>query len=832
MSDGKILIIAEKPSVAGDIARALGGMKKNKEFYENGEYIVSSAVGHLLEMFAPEKFEVKRGKWLLENLPVLPDYFDLRPIEKSKSRLRALEKLYKRNDVGEVINACDAGREGELIFHNLMRHLNAGKRPLKKPMRRLWLSSMTATAIRVGFENLRSEESVLSLRSAAVSRAEADWLVGINATRAMTALHSIAGGFSLTPVGRVQTPTLALIVGRENAINAFVSEDYWGVIATFRAEAGEYEGRFINPAAKKQPERIFDKSLAEKVVSESEGRQGEAEEKTKTSSESAPAFFDLTTLQREANGRFHLPARATLAAAQALYERYKLITYPRTDSKVLPEDYPPEVNKILNALSTQSQMGEFAQKILAEKWMQPANKRIFNNAKVSDHFAIIPTGVTAKTALPEREAKIYELILRRFLAAFFPPTKYKMTERHTTVGEHVFETNGRILTDLGWRAAAGQMPKDTLLIPIKDKETVAVKALEIEAKKTTPPPRYNEATLLSAMEGAGKLVEDEELREAMRARGLGTPATRASIIEGLVRERYLLRKGRDLHPTPKAQSLVRLLRALKIEALILPETTGDWEYRLRQIEQNEKDRENFMQEIRKLTDNIVSAAKECGDVEKVSGDYITLKAPCVACGGEVAESHRRFSCKNCDFFIWKALANREFSIAEAEELLANQKTAEKLEGFRSKMGRDFSARLLLKKDDTDEKNGGWRLAFDFDNDGSGGVAPSSEGLATKESVGACPKCGAVVRDTGGRYLCEKNANETPLCDFSVSRKILQQEISSEQIKKMLAEGASDYLEGFISKKTGRPFKARLLMDLTAKDGKLIFEFAPRAAKRK
>ena len=827
MSSDKTLIIAEKPSVAGDIARALGGMKKSKEFYESDDYVVSSAVGHLLEMFAPEKFEVKRGKWVLKNLPVLPDYFDLRPIERTKTRLKVLEKLYKRADICEVVNACDAGREGELIFHNLMRHLTAGKKAQQKPVRRLWLSSMTATSIRGGFEDLRSAESVHSLCDAAISRAEADWLVGINATRAITALHSTSTSFTLTPVGRVQTPTLALIVNRENEINAFQPEDYWQVRAVFRAQAGEYEGRYINPAVKKQAERIFDKSQAEKIFTSCEKNEGIAEETSKTVSEAAPMLFDLTSLQREANARFHLPAKSTLAAAQALYERHKLITYPRTDSKALPEDYPAEVNKALKALSVRETTGEIAQKILTEKWVQPANKRIFNNDKISDHFAIIPTGATEKSTLPEREGKIYELILRRFLAVFYPPAKYQSTQRQTVVAGHIFETKGRVLTDLGWRSAAGQMPKDVMLTPIKDKETVAVQELETEAKKTTPPARYNEATLLSAMEGAGKLIKDEELRESMR--GLGTPATRAGIIEGLVRERYLLREGRDLLPTPKAQSLLRLLRAIKIEALTLPATTGEWEYQLRQIERNEKKREDFMQAIHKLTDNIVSAAKECKDVENISGDYANLETPCVDCGGAVVESHRRFSCKNCDFFIFKAVANREFSIAEVEELLANQKTTAQLEGFRNKMGREFSAWVLLKK--TEDK--GWRLIFDFDNgDGGGSRVPlTAEELAAKEAVGICPKCAATVRDNGGRYLCEKNLGDDGSCDFSISHKILQREISTEQVKNLLENGKTDFLEGFISKKTNRPFKARLLIDLAAKGGKLTFDFAPRPAKK-
>ena len=811
---GKLLIVAEKPSVAADIARALGTVSgkfaRLKDFFENDEYVVSSAVGHLLEAAAPEGAEPKRGKWSLENLPVIPEKFDLRPIDKkAEERLRVLSKLFRRDDIAGVVNACDAGREGELIFHNINRHF-AGKRGAKsRPVQRLWLQSMTPAAIRAGFGKLRPDNEMIPLKHAAVCRDESDWLIGINTTRAMTALHSRGGGFTLTPAGRVQTPTLAILEERDKLIAAFTPEEYWEVRAQFQVAAGEYEGRWIDPKIAdareregKRPERIFNPELPEKIVAAVSGGTGEIAETKKPRSEGPPFLFDLTSLQREANGRFGMSARGTLAVAQALYERHKLITYPRTDSKFLPEDYPPTVEKTLAALAASDMGGKAlagpmlsesaaAKKILAEKWIKSGNRRIFNNAKVSDHFAIIPTG-EMKTGLKEQEMKIFALIARRFLSAFFPSAKFEMTERRTTVAGHVFETKGRILLDAGWRAAAQSMPEDAVVVPAKSGESAKVRDVEAEKKQTNPPPRYNEATLLSAMEGAGKLVDDDELREALRERGLGTPATRASIIEKLIRDGYVVRDRRDLVTTPKAHSLLRLLRALKIGELTLPEMTGEWESKLRKIERAEFNHEKFMEEIRKMTKDIVAAASACGDVENVEGDYATLSAPCPACGGAVRESHRKFGCtaEGCEFSIWKAIASRELSIEEATALVGGE-TVGPLDGFRSRMGREFSAKLRLERDD----EGKFGAKFQFENSGGDGADGESEDLSGKEVVGACPKCGGEVRAGDSRYVCERSAGEGSACDFSFSRRILQRMIAPEEMRQLLSEGKTGFWRG-------------------------------------
>lgn len=833
----KTLVVAEKPSVAADIARALGGFKREKDYFESDTYVVSSAVGHLLEIVPPEGVEVKRGKWSLTNLPVLPPHFDLTPIKTGEQRLNMLLRLYKRKDIGAVINACDAGREGELIFYYLMCHLQARTKGKACPVQRLWLSSMTQAAIRQGFDKLRKNEEVETLRRAAVCRSEADWLVGINATRAMTALHSTQGGFSLTTVGRVQTPTLAILVERERQREAFQPRAYWEVHAEFAVAAGAYRGVWVHGkeylAAHKEdkeakPERLFSEAEADAVIAACSGKSGRVSETVKPSSEIAPMLFDLTSLQREANARFGMSARGTLATAQALYERHKLITYPRTDSRCLPQDYPAEVKKTLRAFDGDAKLSRFAATVLEKNWVVAANRRIFNDAKVSDHFAIIPTGENrAKVArLRDNERNLYDLICRRFLAAFFPPAKYLLTERRTEVGQHQFLTKGKVLQEAGWRAVASPGSKEAPdLTPIAEGgEEASVTEMEKEGKTTQPPPRYTEATLLSAMEGAGKWVDDEEMRAAMSERGLGTPATRAAIIEGLMRESYLIRDRRELIPTPKARTLMRLLATLKAEVLTQPAMTGEWEYQLRRIEKAQGDDQTFMQGIRKMTTSIVDAAKNCGDVEQLeSEDFITLTAPCPQCGSKVHERHLRYRCgkEGCNFFLWKSMAGRELSPAEIETLLANGQT-EELAGFRSRLGREFSAAVKMKED-----KDGWRATFAFEEEDTAQL--SSSELAEKEEVGECPKCGGTVRAGEGKYICERMAGEGATCDFTFPRRLLQKEIPPPQMQKMLTQGKSDLMEGLVSKRTGRPFSAYLL--ITPKEGKLEFAFPPREARK-
>ncbi len=811
----KKLIIAEKPSVAADIARALGGFTRKGDYFESGEYILSSAVGHLLELVVPEKYEVKKGKWSFARLPVIPPHFDLSPIDRSKERLNLLLRLIKRKDVTSLINACDAGREGELIFRYLVQHARANK-----PIERLWLQSMTQQAIRDGFSRLRTDKELLPLADAAKSRSEADWLVGINGTRAMTAFNSKEGGFYLTTVGRVQTPTLAILVEREDKIRAFTPRAYWEVHARFGAKAGEYDGRWFNPEFKKtedaerKPERLWTRDEAAAIVAACGGKKGTASEETKPSTQLSPLLFDLTSLQREANGRFGFPARMTLSLAQALYEKHKVLTYPRTDARALPEDYLPTVKDTLKALGETDAFSTYARQILKQGWARP-NKRIFDNTKISDHFAIIPTLQKPKH-LSEVEQKLYDMVVRRFLAVFYPAAEYLQTTRITRVGDHPFKTEGRVLKNPGWLAVYGRTgAEDSQNLPvIEPNEKVAVLQVSEEANETKPPPRYTEATLLSAMEGAGKLVEDDELREAMEAKGLGTPATRAAIIEGLIREEYVNRDGRELVPTPKAFSLLFALHMLHLVELASPELTGEWEHKLKLMEAGKLKRDEFMKQIAELVRKVVTVIKT-GEIPDVV--YATVPTPCPKCGGVVQENYRKFQCQKCDFSIWKVTSGREWSPEEIAELIT-QRSIGPLTGFRSRQGKPFSAVLRLTDD--------LRVEFDFGQASGGGEeAPDFSG---QEPLGACPKCGARVFEHGMAYTCEKAVGPEKTCDFRSGRMILQQPIERDQMKKLLETGRTDLLTGFVSKK-GRKFKAFLVKQPS---GKIGFEFQARAPKDK
>jgi len=845
----KSLIIAEKPSVAQDIVRALtpqaGKFDKHDEYFESERYLVTSAVGHLLEIKAPEEFDVKRGKWSFAHLPVIPPHFDLNPIDKSKGRLNAIVKLVKRKDVSELINACDAGREGELIFRLIQQHSKS-----KHPVKRLWLQSMTPAAIRDGFEHLRSDKQMLPLADAARCRSEADWLVGINGTRAMTAFNSRDGGFFLTTVGRVQTPTLSIMVEREEKIRKHVARDYWEIKATFAAQAGVYDGKWFDPKWKKNPDdaearadRVWDERDAQAIRQAALGQPASVTEEAKPSTQSSPGLYDLTTLQREANSRLGFSAKTTLSIAQALYEKHKVLTYPRTDSKHLPEDYVDVVQQTMKMISLEAMPGPLralaahAKTAIKEGYVKP-NKKIFDNAKVSDHFAIIPT-LLAPKSLSEIEAKLYDMVVKRFLAVFFPPAEFMVTTRISTVKagvdgqerEHKFQTNGKVMVKPGWLAVYGREAQedDANLVAVAPGEIVRTEDVVVNALKTKPPARYTEATLLSAMEGAGKLIDDDELREAMQEKGLGTPATRAAIIEGLIYEKYIHREGRELVPGAKAFQLMTLLRGLDIEDLTKPELTGNWEFQLAEMEKGRLERETFMAEIAQMAQRIVKKAKEY-DRDTIPGDYATLAAPCPNCGGVVKENYRRFACtgvpgktEGCGFSISKIPGSRAFELDEVERFLTHKKIGP-LEGFRSKAGWPFTAELRLVFDD-EIKN--WKLEFDFGEDAKkDGESGEPIDFSGQESLGTCPKDQGHVYEHGASYVCEHAVGANVTCDFKSGKIILQQPVAREQMSKLLATGKTELLEGFVSNKTRRKFKARLAYD--KKEGKVTFEFEPRA----
>ena len=886
-SQMKTLIIAEKPSVAQDIVRALtptaGKFEKHDEYFESDTYVVSSAVGHLVEIQAPEEFDVKRGKWSFANLPVIPPHFDLKPVDKTKTRLNAVVRLAKRKDVDKLVNACDAGREGELIFR-LIEQYAGGAKPLGKPVSRLWLQSMTPQAIRDGFGALRTNAQMQPLADAARCRSEADWLVGINGTRAMTAFNSRDGGFFLTTVGRVQTPTLSVVVEREEQIRKFISRDYWEIHASFAAQAGDYPAKWFNPAHKKDTEdaekkadRVWTQREAQAIADAVRGQSATVSEESKPTTQASPLLFDLTSLQREANGKFGFSAKTTLSIAQSLYERHKALTYPRTDSRALPEDYVAVVKDTLKMLadSGMRHLAPFAATAVKEGYVRPS-KRIFDNAKVSDHFAIIPT-LQAPSGLSEAEQKIYDLVTRRFMAVFFPSAEYQVTTRITSVtptlgtgvsslppeganfarggpsqnsaASHNFKTEGKVLVKPGWLAIYGKEAADEVadakdgdkgqsLVPVSPGEKVKTDSVDPKGLKTKPPARYSEATLLGAMEGAGKTVEDDELREAMQEKGLGTPATRSSIIEGLIAEKYMLREGRELIPTAKSFQLMTLLRGLDVQELTKAELTGEWEYKLAQMEQGKLSREKFMAEIASMTERMVKKAKEY-DRDTIPGDYATLSSPCPNCGGIVKENYRRYTCTGktgaedgCGFSFGKTPAGRTFEVAEVEQFLRDKHIGP-LDGFRSKAGWPFVAEMVIKFDE-DTKN--YKLEFDFGDDKKGEESGEIIDFSAQEALGPCPKCGAAagnanggtVYEHGKNYVCDKSvptmSQATPSCDFKTGQIILQQPIERSQMQKLLATGKTDLLDKFVSMRTRRAFKAMLAWDPEA--GKVNFEFAP------
>ena len=814
----KQLIIAEKPSVAADIARALGGFTRHNDYFESGDYVLSSAVGHLLELRAPEANDPRSGRWTFKHLPVIPPHFELAPIERSEQRLNLLLRLIKRKDVTGLINACDAGREGELIFRYIVQHAKA-----RKPIVRLWLQSMTQGAIREGFDALRADRELLPLADAAKCRSEADWLIGINGTRAMTAFNNRISetGFFKTTVGRVQTPTLAILVEREERIKGFKPRDYWEVHARFGAKAGEYAGRWFDPGFKKdddaerKTERMWSAAEAAAIVAACRGKTGTVEEETKPATQLSPLLFDLTSLQREANGRFGFSARTTLSLAQALYERHKVLTYPRTDARALPEDYLGTVKKAMEMLAGAKDYAPFAKSVLKNGWVKP-NKRVFDNTKISDHFAIIPT-LQAPKHLNEVEQKLYDLVVRRFLAVFHPPAEYLQTTRVTKVEEHPFRTEGRILQNPGWLMIYGKLAQEENLNLPAVNTNEKVDALEVKsvANQTKPPARFTEATLLSAMEGAGKLVEDDELREAMEAKGLGTPATRAAVIEGLLYEDYIHRNGRELVPTPKAFSLMFALKHFGVTEITSPELTGDWEYKLKLMEGGKLPREEFMDHIEQVTRDLVERIRG-GEIPDEA--YAIVEAPCPKCGGVVQENYRKFQCQSCEFSLWKVSAGREWAPEEVAELIT-QRFIGPLTGFRSRMGKPFSAGIRL--------NNELKIEFDFGQVRLEQEAANPPDFTNQESLGACPKCGAPVFEYGSVYVCEKAVGAARSCDFRSGKMILQQTVERAQMQKLLATGRTDLLPRFISRK-GRPFKAYLAK---TPEGRVGFEFEARAPRK-
>jgi DNA topoisomerase III len=721
---GKTLVIAEKPSVGRDLSRVLpGAFQKHEGYLESDDHVMTWAVGHLVQLAEPDEYDPKYKKWRMADLPIVPNEFKLTVRdERSKKQMSVITKLIRRDDVDRVVNACDAGREGELIFAWTYEKARASK-----PVERLWLSSMTTAAIRAALADLRPREDFGRLEQAARSRSEADWIVGMNATRAATIRlrSSFDGAVSL---GRVQTPTLALIARREEEIRAFVPEAYWLVDATFEPSGGDpgrrYAGRYHAGA---QP-RLKSAAEAEAIVAAVRGRTGRITKLEKsTRKERAPLLYDLTTLQREANNRYGFSARRTLAAAQRLYEEHKALTYPRTNSRFLTGDMAAEIKPTAELVGRQREYARAAAYVTGLDTLPLG--RVVNDAKVTDHHAIIPTKAEHRTdKMSDDDRRIYDMVARRFLAVFHPDAVFENTRLETTLtqpaspagtGEsHVFRTRGRVLVVPGWRGVYGEGLEDRsaadddegadqTLPKLEQGEDVRTLDVASAEKETKPPRRYSDASLLAAMETAGKLVDDDELREAMKDSGIGTPATRAAIIERLIDVGYIERDGRALAATEKGLNVVRLLDG---HALTSPGLTGDWEHRLGRMEVGQETRERFMQDIAEFARGTVTELD--AKLKEVRIPRANL-GPCPVCGQDIVENRKGFSCwsredPGCGFVIWKSKAGKTLPMAVAKELIATARTARPVTGFKGRSGKSFRARLALQQGE----DGKWRVEFD------------------------------------------------------------------------------------------------------------------------
>ena len=871
----KTLVIAEKPSVAADLAKVLK-VPKSGEVYENGEWIISSAVGHLVKLKDPEDLDPKYKRWTLKDLPILPDKYDgtvdtsvLKAIigdRQDGTRFKLLKELIKRNDVGTIVNACDAGREGELILHYIYKLIGR-----ELPVKRLWLTSMTNESIQNSFDNLLTSDAKAGLRDSAIGRSQADWLIGLNASRLCTL--RIGARSESYPAGRVQTPTLMLIVERELEIRAFQPKTFWKIEAYFNIKSGQYKGVAQVPGVtdRKEAERFFDEAAAKKVSEESlKIGVGTVTDECKPKKESAPRLFDLTSLQREGNRRFGFSAKTTLGAAQALYEKHKALTYPRTDSQYLPEDHLPTAKNVLESLIQGHSVGNFAKEVLAKGWLNSAGKRVFDNKKVSDHFAIVPTG-TIPNGLSEVEQKIYDLVVRRFVGVFFPMAEFEETVRTTQVGQYNFRTTGKVLVVAGWRAVWGQEAEAE---EDKEKEGAAnlpalsdadgkppqAKLADIDVKQdaTKPPARFNEASLLGAMENAGKLVDDDALAEAMKERGLGTPATRAQTIEGLLGQKYIERQGKELVPMAKAFQLHQFIHAKGLSFLSEPQLTGEWEFKLKQTEHGELSVKKFIADIKVQVEDFINKGRVEPEPTLVHPEVLSPsdKKPMMTNGESYFSQDRSADGKKPMVIVYKGVNGHEVTPAELAELIEKRRIGP-FDDFKSmKSGKNYTGYIDLVDEDSivswkkkpeeapaKDENGIEKPKRKTKPKPATGrlkgvlYLPPREGAAGNPDafdaewpvLGNCPVSGLPVQQTpsaGYRVCPQKAAEAGAKKTFGLSAEMLKCPITPEDIKALLTTGKTP-LKKFISRKTNRGFEAYLVAD---KDKGWWFEFPPRKPK--
>ncbi|MGB9666089.1 MAG: DNA topoisomerase 3 [Candidatus Cryosericum sp.] len=804
----KKLVIAEKPSVAEQLAGVIDHCKKSRDYYEGEHYIISWAVGHLVGLAEPEDYDKKYKQWLLSYLPIIPEKFRFSVLDGAEERFSALKKLITSKEVGEVINACDAGREGELIFRNIY-----GQAGGKKPASRLWLSSYTAESIRDGFKQIRPESAYDDLGRAALARSEADWLVGINATRGLTRRNG-----SLVTVGRVQTPVLALIARREKEVQAFTPVPYFEIEAEFKVlPQGEpvYAGLWHHGSETRLPEEASAQAIARKCM----GHKGTVDSVVqKESRMQVPYLYDLGLLQREANGLNGLSASRTLRAAQSLYEEKRAITYPRTDSKYLPTALRKEVMTVLGDLAG-GEYGPFVQHVQRERWsMRPF---VFNDEKVSDHYAIIPTGTRVdRDSLSHDESVVYDLVVRRFLEQFYPEAVLMLTHVETVVEGETFGSDGRVVKTSGWLEVAPREAESRDLPDLRNGSSVQAFKVQSERKLTKAPARFTDASIIAAMETAGKLVDDEDLAEALKERGLGTPATRAEIIEKLIRTGVVERKARSLVATKRGMDLIDLLERIQLSDLVAPDLTGDWEMSLRKIEKGQLDNDEFLDRIEEFTRQMIEKIKTYDAPTQIGIESTEPLGVCPICGGNVLERPSSYVCEHhgrkktdCKFSIPKTILRRPISREEAKQLMTEKRT-EMLDGFVSKRGFKFSARLLLKPDNKLE----WEFA-----EGSAGAA--AEPVINEEPLGRCPVCQSPVIETTEHYRC---ANTD--CHFQMKKVYAGKTIDREMARNLLEHGKTDLIEDFVSK-YNKPFSAYLKI---GEKGKIEFEFLnkrPKQARR-
>ena len=853
----KTLVITEKPSVARDIADVLGGCRDHDGWFENDSHVITFAVGHLYELLSPEEVDEKYKRWTLDTLPILPEEFRLKPKQGHEGRIQTIADLLARDDVDTVVNACDAGREGELIFREIYDELGS-----TKPMRRLWLQSMTANAIRRGFDSLRPGGELDGLASAAACRARSDWLIGMNATRALTKRLKSRREKTAWSAGRVQTPTLAMLVERELEVLAHVPRPYWRVTASFDHEGHRYAGTWFDPGFKAgddedaRDDRIFAEDRAQAIVARVGGRAGSAQETRKPSRESAPPLFDLTSLQREGNRRFGWSARRTLSAAQRCYERHKLLTYPRTDSRSLPNDYRAIVNEILSSFAAArgkkvDGTGDYAAaaRKLQNDGLQNEG-RVFNDAGVSDHFAIIPTGQLPSEALSGDDKRLFDLVARRFLGAFYPPATWERVERVTEVESERFRSRARYLREPGWRAvlpASEEESREDELRPLVSGSAeaqgvdVANTQPELVEEETRPPARITEGRLLSLMENAGKQIEDEDLAAILHEKGIGTPATRADIIENLIAKGYVVRIDKALRPSVKGIRLIDTLHRIHIERLTSPELTGEIESHLLDVERGGRSAADLMAEITDYAREIVETTKtfeyeDLYDVNETLGS-------CPSCERPVIEMAWFYRCQeqpgvsredDCPMRLWKDTSGRYLDRQTARVVLRDGKTGP-LDGFTARSGRTYKGYIEVDRDE-------WRLKVRSLgwNEGEG-VSDQPEYEVNPEPLGRCPfeeECSVVESAT--QFLCERalkqerangeskgaeaKEDEGPAsCGVVLPRTVCKREITREEALVYLGGGKTDLLTEFTSR-FGRPFAARLVLK---KNGRHGFEFEPR-----